>query len=288
MNKQIIIIILSCQVFISAQTNFSYSEFLPDGLNFKPLTAYYREAKIGLLYYPDNGNLKLDIGNSIDLFAFYFPKTDGKLTLGLDFMAYGLSQTIEGSRLKITALDGFFGGNAAYSINYDNSKLLMRFRIIHNSAHLVDGSFDLASDSWRDNYYPIPFTKDFGEYTIRHETKFYWIDINYYGSVSYATLVRPSELKKWAFNTGIEIVFPNLLGKFMDTSVNLFIADHIDFMGLPGYVGNNNLMGGFKFGEWEDKGIMVYASYYAGNNMFSEYYFERVEKYGFGFFIDFN
>lgn len=288
--KQILLLLIFClSSFVYAQSaQKTTTDFLPNGINFKPLLANYREAKIGLLYYPDNANLKLDIGNSIDLIGINFHEQKSKLTFGLDFMAFGLSQTIEGSRLKITALDGFFGGNAAYSINYDASKLLMRFRIIHNSAHLVDGSFDIKKDMWKDNFYPIPFTKDFGEFTLRHEVNFIGVEFNYYGSISYSTLVRPTEIKKYAFNAGLEIVFPNLIGKFLDEEVNAFIANHFDLMGLPEYSGHNNLMGGLKFGEWNDKGIVIYASYYTGNNMFSEYYFQRIERLGFGFFIDFN
>ena len=46
-------------------------------------------------------------------------------------------------------------------------------------------------------------------------------------------------------------------------------------------------MGGIKFGEWDGKGLVFYLSYYAGANPFSEYYSERINKFGLGVFVDF-
>ena len=37
-----------------------------------PLKANHQEARFGILYYPENGYLKVDIGNSSDLFAISF------------------------------------------------------------------------------------------------------------------------------------------------------------------------------------------------------------------------
>ena len=46
-------------------------------------------------------------------------------------------------------------------------------------------------------------------------------------------------------------------------------------------------MAGLKFGDWDGKGLVFYMSYYIGANPFSEYYSNRIEKFGIGFFVDY-
>ncbi|MCB0747265.1 MAG: hypothetical protein KDC90_07355, partial [Ignavibacteriae bacterium] len=147
-----IFLIKSNQIF--SQGKSLEFEFLPSGIHILPLKANYDEARIGILYYPKNGNLKVDIGNNIDLFAFNFPLSKSKITLSIEFMAYALSTNYEQKRLQIDALDGFFGGNVVFSKNYNDGKLISRFRIIHNSAHLVDGHYDDQNDEWMNNSRP--------------------------------------------------------------------------------------------------------------------------------------
>src|ERR1035437_10019412 len=99
----------------SASSDMSNSVvFFPPGLNFLPLRANNQEAKMGILYYPNTTNLKLDIGNTMDLIRFNLQ--DNKyITVGIEFMAYAYSVSFSQMRLQIGALDGFFGGNAVYT-----------------------------------------------------------------------------------------------------------------------------------------------------------------------------
>ena len=241
---------------------------------------------MGILYYPENGYLKVDIGNSSDLFAISFSDND-KLTLAIDFMAYGLSTNYAGKRLQIAVLDGFFGGHAAYRLSFDDRNLLMRVRIIHNSAHFVDGLWDSGTKDWIGEDEPIPFTQDFGELTVADEHLLNFGVLKYYGSIKYATLVRPTELEKWSFNAGIEISSDKIFGSVLQKPVNLFFASHNVYAGKPKYkLSTNNLLG-VKFGKWYGKGLVLYLSYYYGNHKFSEYYFKRVSQFGIGFNVDF-
>ncbi len=261
-------------------------ELFPKGQNFMPLKASHQEARMGILYYPSNGYLKVDIGNSSDLFAISFQKND-KLTLAIDFMAYALSTNYAGKRLQIAVLDGFFGGHTAYRLSYNKRNILMRFRIIHNSAHFVDGLWDVATDDWIGEDRPIPFTQDFGELTIADEHFLNFGNLKYYGSIAYATMVRPGELEKWFFNAGLEVNSDEIFGKVLQKPVNLFFASHNVFAGKPNYrLSTNNILG-IKFGEWNGKGLQLFFSYYYGNHKFSEYYFKRVSQFGIGFTIDF-
>ena len=282
----IILLLLGGIVIHSQEKNFQFS-FAPAGLHFMPLKANMQEARIGVLYFPDNANLKVDIGNNIDLLGFTWKNEKVKLTFGIEFMAYALSTSFQGRRLQIDALDGFFGGNVSLSKMMNDNCVQMRFRVIHNSAHLVDGSYDSSKKEWKNNAEPIPFTRDFGEITIanEHHAKNYLL--RYYGGVAYSTLVRPNEIKKFSLAAGFELSSNKILGKIFDKATNLFCAYQLNVHGIPNYAGDNHLMAGIKFGDWNNKGVVIYFSYFAGNNYFSEYYFQKIKKIGIGFLIDF-
>lgn len=288
MNYKFFLLVLT--TFLSHNSfsqNQSEFELFPNGLNFIPLKANNQEARLGLLYYTSTTNLKVDIGNSVDLLAFEIIEKRIKVTTGIEFMAYAFSKSYAGQRLQISAVDGFFGGNVSFSKQMDNNKLLARFRIIHNSAHLVDGSYDTSNNLWIDNKEPVPFTKDFGEITIAHQHSFETAILKYYGGLSYATLIRPDELKRYSYHLGFEIAIPNSFGKVFENDLNLFAAEHFFLDGTEKYFGSQQIMVGGKIGKWDEKGIVMYASYYSGREMFSSYYDKRISKFGIGFFIDF-
>lgn len=285
--KTNLIIIISCLFFsaqVFPQSNYQFA-FLPGGLNFMPLKANNQEARLGILYYTSTTNLKVDIGNTVDLLSFETDDLKSRFATGIEFMAYAFSESYEGKRLQISAVDGFFGGNITYSKQLTKNKLLGRFRIIHNSAHLVDGSYDADNDKWIDGE-PVPYTKDFFELTVAHQVYFDVASLKYYGGLSYATLVRPDDLKRYNFHVGLEIAAINLFGKVFDKDFNIFLADHFFLDGTEKYYGNNQVIGGVKFGSWDNKGIVLYTSYYSGRDMFSVHYDSKISKFGVGFSID--
>ncbi len=284
----ITLILLSQCLFSQSELNNSIQfEFLPAGLNFNPLKANHQEARLGVLYYTATTNLKVDIGNTIDLFRFEFPQENLRFTVGVDFMAYAFSTSFEGKRLQIDAIDGFFGGNLSFSKSYNKNKLLGRLRIIHNSAHFVDGHYDLDQKKWMDDTEPIPFTRDFGELTLAHEINTASTLIKYYGGLSYSSLVRPAELKRFNYHSGVELTFVNLIGEVFEHSINIFLAHHFSLAGAEKYIGNQQTQAGIKFGSWNDKGIVFYVSFYSGGDVFSSYYYRHVKKWGIGFNVDF-
>ena len=287
MDKYIFILfLLSSLIVYPQQSNFQFS-FLPPGLHFIPLKGNFQEARIGILYFPDNSNLKVDIGNNIDLLGFSWKQEEIKLTLGIEFTAYALSTSFQGHRLQIDALDGFFGGNASFSKVINDNLWQMRFRIIHNSAHFVDGHYDNVIQEWINNTKPIPFTRDFGEITLARKLNDTNYILRYYGSMAYSTLVRPYTIKKYSYAAGFELSSSKILGKVFSKETNLFLAYQLNIHGIPSYVADNNLLAGIKFGDWDFKGVVFYLSYFSGNNYFSEYYYQKIKKIGVGFFIDF-
>ncbi len=279
------ILFFFCELKIYGQQNI---DFLPEGLNFKPLIANVYEPRLGVLYFPDDRSLKVDIGNSIDIIAYNNLIPNTKVSLGIDFLAYGLASSYEGKRLQIDALDGFFGGNATVSYKLSNDvNYKFRFRIIHNSAHLVDGSYSNDRGVWKNNYLPVPYARDFLEITSVREKSFNGGNYRAYFSPSYSVLIRPDLLKRWSFNAGTEIYFNELLGNILEKETNTYFAYHFSLIGVPEYQGNHTFIVGMKFGSVYSKGVNFYLSYHLGMHYFSEYFSKRIDKFGIGFNVEF-
>jgi hypothetical protein len=280
----ILFLLLSTNIIAQEINQF---EFLPSGLNFQPLKANIQEARMGILFYPDNNNLKVDIGNSIDLLKLSRPGNNMSIASGIEFMAYALSTSYKGHRLQIDALDGFFGGNLTFKKMYSSNELDLRLRIIHNSAHFVDGHFDFNENKWIDSTKPIHYTRNFYEITAANQLKTGFGYFKYYGAFSHAFFVRPPVIKRINFYAGYELAFSNLFGKVFDKDENIFITSYLYLAGFNVYVGSQQTMLGIKFGEWNNKGITFYSSYYSGLDFFDAYYGKRISKFGLGFNIDF-
>ena len=285
-------LLLSFSLLFSAlsfgQSDSSHSQsviFFPPGLNFLPLRANNQEAKVGILYYPNTTNLKVDIGNTMDLLRFNLQENKF-ITVGIEFMAYAYSVSFSQMRLQIGTLDGFFGGNATYTNEQPGNRFSTRLRYIHNSAHLVDGFYSVDNQQWLNKKQPIPFTRDFAEVIFTDEFRYSDISFRPYIGGSIATRQRPSVLKRSAFCTGLEAH----TGRDSEPAFihhHFFFAYHFLLAGLPVYQGSHQVQVGVKFGDWQSKGVNFFLSYFNGNNMFNEFYYERINRFGVGFSVDF-
>ncbi len=262
-------------------------QFLPDGLHFKPLKANPEEARLGILFFPNNSNLKVDIGNSIDLLGISFQQN--RISAGIEFMAYGLVSSYKNYQLQIDAIDGFFGGNITFSHKLNDAVGFARLRVIHNSAHLVDGRWDDIEKHWINNATPIAFGRDHIELDFAVDKNTSWGNYRYYagGSYDYHTFTRFRALEKMSYNTGFEISTKKLLGSVLEKESNLFFAVHLNLRGIPSYIGNQSYILGMKLGNWNNKGIIIYGSYYSGGDIFSEFFNIRTKRLGIGFTVDF-
>jgi len=273
---------------------------LPDGLQFAPLRANIQEPRIGVFKFLDAGLMKVDIGNSIDVLGLALPSSQGvTCTVGIDFMAYALATNARGLRLQIDALDGFFGGNLTISkrlepvvseTHFSGNVYQARLRILHQSAHMVDGHYventnpHGPQDSWIDGRVPVPFTRDFGELVVSHTLTPGGGAIRYYGGISYATLVRPDVIQRSAYLGGFEIY--KSLGSIKMKETNLFFSYNINMTGTPAYSATHQLQVGYKLGSWDRKGPAIYLAYYTGRHMFAEYFDEQISTIGAGFTVD--
>jgi hypothetical protein len=270
-----------------AQENKISFEFLPSGLNFMPLKANVQEARLGILYFPSDKSLRADIGNSVDLVKLNIPDDNIFLASGIEFMGYALSKNYEQYRLQIDALDGLFGGNITLKKLYEKSNLYLRLRIVHNSAHLVDGHYDFIKNMWIDSSRSNYFTRNFYEITVAHQLNTGFGYFKYYGGFSHSFFVRPAKIERINLHAGFELAFENLIGKVFKKDENIFIANYFYLAGIGKYVGSQQTVLGIKFGGWEEKGLTFYLAYSTGLDYFDAFFGQRLSRFGIGFNIDF-
>ncbi|MBI2419177.1 MAG: hypothetical protein HYV28_15010 [Ignavibacteriales bacterium] len=262
-------------------------ELFPSELNFLPLRGYAAEAKLGILYYTANSNLKVDIGNTMEIIKINTGGTDENIKVGIEFMGYAYSTSYKGYRLQISALDGFFGGHVSYKKKHTRYDTDIRFRYMHNSAHLVDGSYELDLEKWKEDKLPIPFTRDFAE--IFYAPVFYTeqVTLRPYAGLSWAARIRPGNLKRTMYMAGVECYSGKQIGVLYNSPLFLFGSYYTQLAGLPEYMLSHNLQAGIKFGKWNEKGLNLYLCYYKGNNFYNEYHNQRISRFGVGFTVDF-
>lgn len=261
--------------------------FLPPGLLVRPFVANYQEPRVGVRKEIGSSHLKLDIGSTMDLVEYIISSEQNKkLRAGIDFFTYALSTSAQGLRLQIDAVDGFFGGHVSYQSAGDDSRFSLRLRILHLSAHFIDGHFDNSTGTWKNGIAPIPFTKDFGELVGAYEEDGSAVGFMVYSGFSYASLIRPTEIKRLSTIHGVELRTPSWPGTAFGKPCCFFAADNLFLVGIPSYAGTNNVEFGFKFGEWSGSGVRLYGSYYSGLTIFSQYYNIREAQWGLGFAFD--
>jgi hypothetical protein len=270
-----------------ASTDTAGFEFLPAGTSFMPLVASYQEPHTGLRKEFGSSRMRLEIGTTLDLLAFRFRGAEiSDLRMGADLFAYGLTTSSQGLRLQIDAVDGLFGGHLVFRHGMRQNHFAIRLRILHHSAHFVDGHYDLDSGAWKGDREPNPYTRDFGELMLANRWSFPRISVRLYGGVSYATLARPEEVQRWAGQAGVELQYALPGDGVLGRPFSIYLADHFSLNGVPAYRGSNNLEGGVKFGRWDGPGLRFYVNYHSGLEPFGQYFDVFRQHWGAGFALD--
>ncbi len=264
-------------------------EFLPGKRLFNMLKAADMEPKFGLTFFPDDRAMKVDVGNAFDVISLQFDSTS-LLNAGTEFFAYAKVIEYRDYRLQVAAIDGYFGGNVTWLKKLANSPhyITSRLRFIHRSAHLVDGAWDPSQSAWKDGVGPVPFADDFFEFNPAIQLVYPAASIKLYGGVTYSILIRPVDQKRTSFSLGSEIFLNEPLFSLLKKEARFWAAGDLKFRGRPEYTPSVSVMAGLKFGQQSGTGLSIYASYYDGYDWFSSYYKTRLQKFGLGFFLDFN
>jgi len=284
-------IITYSQTVADVKESESYQSFnlFPNGLLFPPLKTNTEEARVGLVRFLDRAKMKVELGNSIDILEYSPVSSDFSFRAGIDFFAYAFVIDRQGLYLQIDAIDGFFGGNISIASKNPSDKFMARLRIIHHSAHLADGNYWVHTypRDWTKPGGPIPFSRDFGELVLLHHLNYETEQLRYYGGVSYATLNRPTEFKRFVALAGIEFTSSRLNLNIFKQKISPFVSYTMNMTGTPKYYPSHQVEAGFKIGNPYGKGINLYILYYSGRNMFGEYFDQRLETIGAGFNVDF-
>ncbi len=125
----------------------------------------------------------------------------GSFAWGPDLFIFAMSRNISGFRLKIAAADGYFGMHFSMTVQ---DGWQFRFRVLHFSAHLVDGLYDLESGTWLDGKEPFPFSRNFGELMAAHGWTAGPLAGRFWSSLAGSVFTKPDEIQPWSGNAGIE------------------------------------------------------------------------------------
>lgn len=255
----------------STEPGFSFTS---DPLLFRPLTANTFEPRVGLIWHADDNRLRLDIGNSIDLFQYTFDSPKQRLTIGSDFFTYTLLSGEKNFHFPVDAVDYLFGFNANYRDTLENGILSGRLRLAHISAHFVDGHFNGTTGTWKDGMNPRVYSREFFDLTVSFEPT---EQFRGYAGAWYLWHVDPVTISKFIGYVGGEYHQPLL--SFLDGyAAYQFTAS--------GFRPSHDLQVGIKIGEWNGRGTKIFFIHHSGNNIHGEYHDQLDQYSGIGFNID--
>ncbi|MBN2572470.1 MAG: DUF1207 domain-containing protein [Ignavibacteriales bacterium] len=252
-------------------------EFFPSGLNVQPFTANALEPRVGALFQIGENELRLDIGNSLDIIK-YTICTNEIFSFGADFFTWTLLRSEENFHFPVDAVDYLFGINLGYRKLVSDAEIGGRLRLSHISAHFVDGHFDNQTQTWRDSLAPQVHSREFIEFIYFIK----WNSIRSYIGFTYIFHVDPTDIGKDNYQVGFEYFLEN----FITEKVTPFIAYDLKIINSEKYTANNSLSLGIKIGNVYGKGISFYYNYYAGKSIQGEYYNKQKNISSIGFNLD--
>ncbi|MCX6155491.1 MAG: DUF1207 domain-containing protein [Candidatus Kapabacteria bacterium] len=268
-------LIIQLLFFITLIPHMTYSQ---ESL-FKPLTANIYEPKVGMNFFND-GKLRLDIGNSIDLFEFSI--TDSiKPRIGGEFFIFTLLRKDANFKFPVETEDFYFGINSTSTIGYlSANRISARFRLAHISSHLIDGYTTGGK-----------FKKPFYVYSREFIDLCFAIEIGncrvYAGStILYHSI--PDDFSTIIPEIGFDYNFPLTRNIFLKAASDLRYASlnaNILDSSNTSFSSNSELGMYFKF--YKENGIYLYFNYYYGRSYFGEFFNEGRKNTAIGFRVMF-
>ncbi len=262
-------------------------EFLPGKTLFAPLTANPVEPRIGIRKEMASTRMKLDMGGSLDFLQYTFGGSgSARLSLGAEIFSFGLTTSAQGFRLQVDAIDGFYGGHILFRLDDGPRVYVARLRLIHHSAHLVDGHWSNDSLHWLNGKSPVATTQDMAELLGAVVLPVAGMPLRVYSGLSYATLVRPLAIERLSSLHGLELNSGDRLGTAFGKPWEAYAAFNLTFLGIPEYIGTSVAEAGIKLGAWDGAGLKLYVNYASGLEFYGQYFNERQKAWGAGFTID--
>lgn len=260
---------------------------LPGTPLFAPLPASPEEPRAGLRKEIGNPRMRLDIGTTFDVLS-YTPAGDSasSFSIGTDLFTYALITSIQGLKLQVDAVDGYFSAHIVHRQRHGASSTYARLRVIHLSSHFIDGHFRLETETWLNGQLPRPYSRDAVELTAAYA----WGDddaaVMLYAGFSQAWFVRPAAMRRFNTFQGVAAHTAEWIGPLWGRPVHVYIADHFLLAGVGTLEGTNVLEAGVKIGSWHGHGVRLFLSVHAGAEIFHQYYDSKRTDVGLGFALD--
>ncbi len=257
--------------------------FQQSQLLFPPLIANHVEPRAGFLLHGDGTQLRGDIGSSIDVVRFRLDTTRQAATLGIgaDFFTWTALRRQENFHFPVDAIDYLFGVNVTYlrPLRPDLA-LEARFRLSHISAHLVDGRYDKVAGRWIDDRPAQIYSREYFDLV----TALDWRETaRAYVGVQYIYHVKPTSIRKFAIQAGVEGVRTDLVGSWL----HAYAAYDFKLFSAPAYIASHSVQAGVKFGRWHGRGVNLFIAWYDGMNQNGEFFEQRQSFWGPGMSIEF-
>jgi hypothetical protein len=251
-------------------------EYFPNELNVNPFIANPIEPRMGFMFKTEGNELRLDIGNSMDL--AWLETKSGKFSVGADFFTWTLLKKEENFHFPVDAVDYLFGLNFGYKRVAHDYSFGTRVRISHISAHLVDGHFDKTNYLWLNGQMPRVYSREFIEVMPFYQYR----SLRMYIGLTYLFHVDPEVNRKDQYQAGFDYVRKD----FIYDNVSPFIALDAKLTDRFAESPNISFHAGIKFGKQFGRGLSIYYDYYSGVSLHGEYYDFREKYSGIGLNLD--
>ncbi len=262
--------------------------WVPRGLLFQPLRANIIESRMGglvsVLPQTPRPALRLDIGHSIDLFAFnprnVLPtdtaQTAPEVRLGADFFTFTRLRSEINFRFPVETTDFFFGVNASVKAPFaDGSSLSGRLRVAHISAHLVDGY-----PQYQETFV---YSREFVDAVAAFSPATSFGTVRFYAGASLLFHSIPDFFGTAIPQLGVDATIP-LLGLHWLSLCAGYDAKILTVSGATSLAQSAQI--GVKIGEKFGHGVVLSAYWYDGVSLHGMFYKQRDSYVGIGFQIE--
>lgn len=268
-----VLLFAACLSTVNAQGNI---ELFPGNLNIQPFTANTLEPKLGFLFHSSENEVRLDIGNSLDIVSI--TNCNSTFAFGADLFTYTRLRKEENFHFPVDAVDYLFGVNFSYKVELESIEAGARLRLSHISAHMVDGHYENTLNIWLNNQNPRVYSREFFE--LMPYVRFN--NLRLYAGLTYIFHIDPKYLKKDNYQLGFDYFVPTELFGFLRP----YFGYDLKLIHPGSYTANNSFVAGLKFGHKFGRGFSLYYQYYSGNSIHGEYFDKKVEYSAIGINLD--